>query len=689
MTSVRSTVDRPTVQPKPGHPEPTIPVPPTGGSPPVSVRRSRRSRWRWRAPTGSQLIVAGISVLAAILYTWGLARNGTANSYYAAAVRSGAKSWKAFFFGAIDPGSFITVDKPPAALWVMDVSARIFGFSSWSILLPEAAAGVGSVLILHRLVRKWAGDLSAHLAAVALAVTPVAVVMFRFNNPDAFLTLVCLGAVWALWSALETGRTRSLILAGVLVGLGFETKMLQAFLILPAMAVVYLWAGRPRLQIRMAQLAAAGAAMVVSAGWWVAVVALWPAASRPYIGSTSNNSILSLVFGYNGLSRIFGSGAAGPGGGGGGGGGGGFGGSAGVLRLFNTSVGGQVAWLIPLAGAGLVAGLWLTRHGGRTDLGRAGWLLWGGWAMVCTAVFSLSKGIFHPYYTVQLAPGVAALAGAGAVDLWHLGRRHRWLGWALPAAVIGTAATAVAILDRSPNYYPWLRSAIVVGAVVAAVGLLAARYLHKAPILAAAAAVAALTLLAGPAAYAVTTVSSPTSGSLVAAGPSSAGGLGGGGRFGAGGPGQLRGAAPPPGVQVGAGSGAAPGGIPTGAFPGGSATANPALYAYLKAHRGSAEYLVAAFGSQSSAPIIIAIGEPVITIGGFNGGDPAPTLVQFERLVAQGKVRYVLIPGGASGGGPGRGDSAISQWVNIHGTQVPASSYGDDTSSGILYQVSP
>jgi 4-amino-4-deoxy-L-arabinose transferase-like glycosyltransferase len=681
MTSVLPTVNRHSVQPKADQSAPTIPKPPGGGSPPASVGPSRPNRWRWRSPTISQMTVAGICVLAATLYTWGLGGNGMANSYYAAAVRSGAKSWKAMFFGAIDPGSFITVDKPPAALWVMDLSARLFGFSSWSMLLPEAAAGVGSVLILHRLVRKWAGDLSAHLAALALAVTPVAALMFRFNNPDAFLTLVCLAAAWALWSALETGRTRSLVLAGVLVGLGFETKMLQAFLILPAMALVYLWSGRPRLRIRMKQLATAGVAVLVSAGWWVAIVAVWPASSRPYIGSTSNNSILSLVFGYNGLSRIFGSGSAGPGGGGGGGGAGGsggFGGSAGVWRLFNTSVGGQVAWLIPVAAIGLLAGLWLTRRAGRTDLGRAGWVLWGGWAVVCAGVFSLSKGIFHPYYTVQLAPGVAALAGAGAVTLWQLGRQQRWLGWALPAVVIITAATAVAILDRTPNYYPWLRWVIVLGAGMGAGGLLTARYFRKEAILAVSAGVATFALLAGPAAYALTTVSSPTSGALVAAGPSSRGGFPSGGGL-AGGPGRFGLGAPPSGTPVGPGA----------TFgPGRGATANPALYAYLKAHRGRAEYLVAAFGSQSSAPIIIATGEPVITIGGFNGADPAPTLAQFEQLVAQGKVRYVLIQGGATGG-PGRGDSPISQWVTSHGTQVAASSYGNDTSSGILYQVAP
>jgi 4-amino-4-deoxy-L-arabinose transferase-like glycosyltransferase len=599
------------------------------------------------------VIVSAIGILAAVLYTWGLSRTGMGNSYYAAAVRSGAKSWKAFFFGSIDPGSFITVDKPPAALWVMSLSARIFGFSSWSMLLPEAAAGVGSVLILHRLVRKWAGALSAHLAALAFAITPVAVVMFRYNNPDAFLTVLCLGAAWALWSALETGRTRALLLAGALLGLAFDTKMLQAFLVLPAMALVYLVAGPPKLGKRLIQLAGAGAAMIVAGGWWVLAVVLWPAASRPYIGSTSNNSILSLIFGYNGLSRIFGN-TSGPGpGGGGGGGGAGFGGTAGLWRLFNGANGAEVAWLLPLAAAGLLAGLWLTRRGGRSDRGRAGWILWGGWAVVCAAVFSLSRGIFHPYYAVQLAPAVAALAGAGSVALWHLGRRNRAVGWVLPATIIGTAAVAVEILARTPSYDPWLRSAIAAGAALAAAALLAATYLRQWRIMTFAAALAATSLLAAPGAYALTTATSAASGPTPAAGPSSRGGPLGGGGF------------------------------------GGSANASAGLISYLEAHRGKAEYLVAAFGSQASAPIIIASGQPVITIGGFNGGDPAPTLAQFEQLVAQGKVHFILISGGG-GGGPGRGgdSSAITQWATTHGTQVPATSYGNDAGAGTLYQLS-
>ncbi|MBV8982977.1 MAG: glycosyltransferase family 39 protein [Acidimicrobiia bacterium] len=639
------------------------------------------------------VITAAIAVLAAVLYTWGLSSMGWANSYYAAAVKAGTKSWKALFFGAIDPGSFITVDKPPAAFWVQALSARMFGFNSWSILLPQALAGVGSVLILHRLVRKWAGDVAAHLAALALALTPVAVIMFRYNNPDALLTFLLLASAWALWSAIETGRTRALVVCGALLGLAFETKMLQAFIVLPVFAGVYLWAGRPKLRRRLLQLVAGGCALLVSAGWWVAAVTLWPASARPFIGGSTNNSVLDLIFGYNGLSRIFGnggpggapSGIGGPGGvggpgglgGPGGPGGAGFGGSASWLRLFNSELGGQIAWLLPLALVGLGAGLWLTRRAGRTDRGRAGWVLWGGWALITAVVFSKAQGIFHPYYTVALAPAVAALAGAGAVALWRLGRRHVWASWLLPATVLASAGLAVALLDRTPSYVPWLRPLIVVGAFVAALGVWLTFHFRGRWLLLGSAAVAGVALLAGPTAYSLTTVAHSRTGPLAAAGPTTSA--------------ARRGP--------------------------GNETVDTALVRYLTSHKGNATYLVAAFGSQSSAPIIIATGEPVITIGGFNGNDPAPTLAQFQQLVARGKVHYVLVSGGGPGGfggpgggfggqgggfggpgggfgrggaglgapggpgGPGGGNNGIRDWVTSNGTQVD---YGG---SSTLYYV--
>ena len=653
-TTLEPTVERTTTRPvEPRRRPPQPPQPPAG--------ERRPSPSRWRAPSRSGWTVAALAAFTAVLYTWGLSRVGYANSYYTAAVRAGAESWKAFFFGSIDPGNFITVDKPPVSLWVQSLSVRAFGFSTWSMLLPEALAGVASVLLLHRLVRKWMGDTAAHLAGFAFALTPVAVLMFRYNQPDALLTLLGVGAASALWKAIETGRTRWLVLCATLVGLAFETKMMQAFLVVPAFALVYLVAGPPRLRRRIAQLFAALVAMVVASGWWVAIVALWPASARPYIGSTSDNSIVSLVLGYNGLSRLFG----GEGPSGGGGAGTGFGGASGWLRMFNTANGVNISWLLPLAALGLAAGLWLTRRAPRTDRTRAGWLLWGTWALACDAVFSLSSGIFHPYYTAQLAPAVAALAGAGGVALWQLGARQHVMRFALPAAIALSAMWAIVLLDRTPAYAPWLRTAIAIAAGLAVAGFWLGTALRRRVVVLGAAGLAAVTLLAGPATYAFAEVRNPQNGSLASATNALSSGSGG---------------AP----AIGGGQAGGMGSSSTT-----TSASQQALVTYLEAHRGDATYLVAAFGSQSSASIIIASGEPVMTIGGFNGSDPAPTLAQFKALVASGAVRYVLVDGGAAGGigggsgGGGGTTSSISNWVSANGTAVTITGF-----TGTLYDVS-
>ena len=613
-----------------------------GGSP------SRRRRFgQWHQPTRSGWIAAAIGVFTAVLYSWNLDAVGNANSYYTAAVKSASVSWKAWFYGSIDPGSFITVDKPPAAFWVQGLAARIFGFGTFSMILPEILAGVASVLILHHLVRKWKGDTAAHLAALVLAVTPIAAAMFRNNNPDAFLTFLGVAAAWAMWRALDSGRTRFLVVAAALSGLAFDTKMLQAFLVLPAFIVVYLIAGPPKIGTRLLQLLASLAALVVAGGWWIAVVTLVPSASRPFIGSTQDNSIITLVFGYNGLDRVFGSGN-GNGGGTFPGGGAGFGGSPGWFRLFNGEAGGLISWLIPMAVFGLVAGLWLTRRNKRTDLDRAGWILWGATALTCLAVFSLSAGTFHPYYTVQLAPSIAALAGAAGVTLWKLGRRHVEMMWALPLAIGVTAYWAVQLLHRTTNYFTWLPTAITVGAALGIVGIVSGHLLKNRHLVIGAGAIAAITLLAGPTAFAMTTVQHPVIGSLVSAGPASAAGQGG---FG--------------GLRGGPGDAGAP---------------DVALIDYLLANRGTARYIVAGSGSGSTESIIIAAGAPVMTIGGFSGGDPAPTLAQFKTLVANGTVRYYVAGGGGFVGG--RSNSGIAQWAASVGKVVSINGY-----NGTLYDL--
>jgi 4-amino-4-deoxy-L-arabinose transferase-like glycosyltransferase len=674
-------------------------------------RRARRPWWReGDRPVWSVPARAAIALMTLLLYSWNLGSGGTANSFYAAAVKSGTISWKAFFFGSIDPGNFITVDKPPASLWLMELSGRIFGFSTWSMLLPEALAGVATVMIVYRLVRRWAGETAAVFAAVALALTPIAVAMFRYNNPDALLTLLLVGAAWAVWSAIETSKTNRLVLAGALVGLAFTTKTLEAFIVLPALALAYLWCGSPRLRRRVLQLVWATVALVVASGWWVAIVELWPASSRPYLGGSTDNSELNLIFGYNGLSRITGSSS-----GGGGGGGATFGGARGILRMFNAELGGQISWLLPAALLGIIATWWLSRGGGRTSLIRAGAVLWTGWLAMYLVVFSDAKGTFHPYYTVVMAPAIAALAGAGVVSMWKLAKRSRGWAWMLPLAVVATSTWAAVLLERTKGYYSWLPvTLLVVGALAAATLLLfTLRVVRQRIVLAVAAAFAAAAMVAGPTAYAATTIATPPTGSIVSAGPSSGatGGAGGmtptggtGGRAAPGALGAVGASGVPDGTDSSGGTGAATAtataGRSRGSFAGGlggglggrsvgTSGADTALYRYLVAHKGSARYIVAVSGSQTAAPIILATGQGVMAMGGFTGSDPAPTLAQFKAMVASGEVHYVLVGGNGGGGGAGGSStvSAIETWAAAHGTKVSSSAIGG-TTSGTLYYVS-
>src|SRR5438552_2913964 len=277
---------------------------------PVSVRVS--------SAVWTRLSFAALMAVTFVLYVWGLDRNGWANAYYAAAVQAGTKNWKAFFFGSLDTSNFITVDKSPAFLWVMEISARLFGFNEWSVLVPQALEGVATVGIVFVAVRRWFGPAAALIAGAVVTLTPVAALMFRYDNPDALLVLLLTAGAYATLRGVESASLRRstwwLVLAASLVGTGFLAKMLQAFLVVPVFILVYLIAGRPRLLQRIAQLAIAGVTLVIASGWWVAVVELWPAADRPYIGGSQNNSLLNLIFGYNGFGRLTGNEAGSVGG---------------------------------------------------------------------------------------------------------------------------------------------------------------------------------------------------------------------------------------------------------------------------------------------------------------------------------------------------------------------------------------
>jgi 4-amino-4-deoxy-L-arabinose transferase-like glycosyltransferase len=646
---------------------------------------------RWARPALIALLAA-----TAILYLWGLGGSGWANSFYSAAVQAGTKSWKAFFFGSSDASSFITTDKPPAALWVMELSARIFGVNSWSILVPQALEGVAAVGILYATVRRWFGARAGLLAGAILALTPVSVLMFRFNNPDALLVLLMTAAAYATVRAIESGRTRWLVLAASLVGFGFLTKMLQAFLVVPAFALAYLVAAPTPLRRRLGQLFAAAGALLVSSLWWVVIVQLVPASGRPYIGGSQNNSLWNLIFGYNGFGRLTGNesgsvGGAAPAAG--------RWGPTGWLRLFNASFGGQASWLLPAALILLAGGLALTWRSARTDRTRSALVLWGGWLLVTGAVFSLSQGIIHPYYTVALAPAIGALVAVGASLMWH--HRNNPVARAfLAAALAVTAVWGYLLLERSPAWLPWLRIVVLVGGLALAV-VLAVRADWPGRLARVGAAVpltAAIIALAAPATYSLNTAATAHTGAIPSAGPVTAGG------FGPGGPGGFRvggvraaGGAPFTGAAPFAGGAPLAGGAPStgaapftgggfGAPPGGSRGAaggllngsqpTAALTATLKQDSGRYTWVAAAVGSNQASGYQLASSRPVMAIGGFNGTDPAPTLAQFERYVQHGKIHY-FIAGGGGAGGPGAQvagggnatsstSSQITSWVESH-----------------------
>jgi 4-amino-4-deoxy-L-arabinose transferase-like glycosyltransferase len=580
--------------------------------------------------------------ITAIAYIWDLTASGSANSFYAAAVQAGTKSWKAFFFGSLDSSSFITVDKPPASLWVMELSGRIFGFSSASMLIPSVLEGIAAVALLHAAVKRWFGAGAGLLAGLLLAATPVAALMFRFNNPDALLVLLMVAGAYCLVRAVERGSTRWILAAGTMIGFAFLAKMMQAFLVLPAFALVYMVAAPTTVRRRLLQVLAAGFAVVVSAGWWVAIVALWPAGSRPMIDGSPDNNIFNLITGYNGFGRIFGA----SGGGGGGGGGGSFSGATGPLRLFNSLMGGQASWLLPAALICLVAGLWVSRRAPRTDRTRAALLLWGGWLVVTGLVFSYSSGVIHTYYTVALAPAIAALVGIGASQLWR--ERDDLAARATMAAIVAVSAGwAWVLLDRTPSWEPWLRWLVIVSAVLAVAGLTAAPSLRRLGrrLLPAVAAVAIVACLAGPVAYAAQTITTQHTGSVPSAGPSSGSGFGGaGGMPGAGALGGAR--------AGGSGAGGSRAAVGMGA--GGQTQTSAALVKALEAGAGHYRWVAAVSGSQSAATLELATGgDPVMAIGGFNGEGGHLSLAQFKRYVADGDIHYYIASTGAGAGAGG------------------------------------
>ena len=622
------------------------------------------------APVWERPLLLALLVGTAVLYLWDLGASGTANTFYAAAVQAGTQSWKALLFGSLDPSNFITVDKPPAALWVMGLSARLFGFGAWSLLVPQALMGVASVALLRSAVRRWAGPGAGLLAGALFALTPVAVLMFRFDNPDALLVLCMTAAAYAAVRTVDVAHRRAGLwwtaATGALLGLGFLTKMLQAWLVLPALAAVIVLAAAVTWRRRLLMLVVGLGAMVASVGWYVLLVDLWPADSRPYIGGSTDNTFLDLVLGYNGLGRILGGEGNGGGGGGAGGSGNtGFGGSTGITRMFNESFGGQISWLLPAALIVLTAGVWITRREGRTDRTRAALVLWGGWMLVHALVFSFMSGTIHAYYAVAMAPGLAGTLAVGGTLLWR--RREELLArLSLVAALAATSAWSVALLRRTPEFLPWLRWVVAVVGIVAVLGLLArGAWARRAlPVLLVGAVLAGA---GGSVAYAVDTATTAHAGSIVAAGPSSGSDTGGGPGGGQGGPPSGQRPDRAGGDQAGQGGG-----------PGGMTTTSAELTTLLQS--SGTTWSAAVVGSQSAASLELATNTAVMAIGGWSGSDAAPTLAGFQAMVAAGDVHWFVGSGEGGGmGGQGGSDSVGSQiaaWVKAN---YPATTVGGQT----------
>ena len=616
----------------------------------------------------------------ALLYLWNLTESGYGNSFYAAAVQSGTHSLKAWLFGSLDAGNVITVDKPPAALWVGTAFARVFGFSSFTVLAPQALMGVASVALLYFTVKRTSGPVAGLIAGTALAVTPVAVLMFRFNNPDALLVLLMVTAAYCVVRSLEKASPLWLALAGTAIGFAFLTKMGQAFLVLPALALVYYIAAPTSVGKRLLHLLGALGAVIVSAGWYVALVELWPASSRPYIGGSTNNSLLELALGYNGLGRIFGEdrGGAPSGGGFGGGGGARFGDETGLGRMFGTTFGGEISWLLPAALIALVAGLWLTRSAKRTDLARAGLILWGGWLLVTGLVFSYMSGIIHQYYTVALAPAIGGLVGIGGYLCWQ--RRAELAGrLGLGGMLVATGVWDYVLLNRTPTFHPWLKFVILgVGLVVAASVLLIGRSLGRLVPAVVLALVLAFGL--GSSAYAASTAAESHTGPTPTSGPGGA--QFGGGMMRPGGAGQAGGQRPErPQGQGGTATGQPPGGQGPGGG-GQGEQSNSELNALLE--KTTSTWAAAVNDSQSAAALELSTGKSVIGIGGWSGTDNAPTRAQFQQYVAEGKVGYYITgrQGGFGGGGSGSPAAQIQAWVEA---TFPATTVGGTTVYQLVY----
>ncbi|HTJ69871.1 MAG TPA: glycosyltransferase family 39 protein [Actinospica sp.] len=685
---------------------------------------------RWARP-----ILLVIAAFAAALYSWNITTAGYA-PFYSSSVKSMSVSWKAWLFGAMDPGATITLDKIPGAFAIQALFARVLGFHEWSVTLPQVIEGVIAVLVLYRVVRRWAGPAAGLIASALFTFTPVVASMFGHSMEDGALTCCLLLAADRFQVAVGDGRLRPLIWAGFWVGVGFQMKMMQAWMVLPAFALAYLLSAPGSVRRRIRHLLTAGVVCIAVSLTWVAMMEIVPAKDRPYVDGSTNNSAVAMVFGYNGLERFGihvpgavedslgggGSGGVGNGGAGvadlprsvgssgvpgfpGAAGGSGFPGYAGSgasstdrgqgpavggfgaggggskwLKLFEGRYADQIGWMIPLALLSMLLGLWRRRHAERTDSLRGGFVFWGGWLVVVGLVFSEMSSIPHTAYMSMLAPAISALCGAGLVSLWRMHRQNARPNWMVPSAVAGQAAWTWYLWSDYADFAAWLRWSALLTALAAIAALLVARAkgLTRARLGTIAAVAALATTGVGTVAWASTAFDARDDGSAFDA---SAGPQAGGFSMSSAG-------------SAGAGAAGGAGGlIATGTMTGDQAR----LWRYVTAHQDGADYPLATVGWTSAQDYILATGAKVLPIGGFSGQVPQPTLSEFTVLVHEGKLHYVLTSGSGAGMGGSMmtglgGDTAnttstqITSWTEAHCTAVPSTDYGSSGSSGSLYR---
>ncbi len=576
----------------------------------------------------------------AVLYCFNLRLNGWGNTFYAAAAQAGSLSWKALLYGASDPAASITVDKPPAALWVLGLSVRALGLNPIGMFLPQVLMGVGTVALVHASARRLFGAGAGLLAGLIVALTPVALLMFRYNNPDALLVLLMTAAGYCVLRACEQARARWLIAAAVLLALGFLTKMLQVGLVAAPVGLVYLVAAPTGLGRRIVHLLGAGLAAAVSLGWYVALVALTPASQRPWIGGSPSNSFLQLALGYNGIGRLTGQEngrmVQHP---------------ANLARLLAPATSGQIAWLLPLALMLLVIGLVRHARGPRTDLVRAYFLFWGCWLVTTVVVFSSMTGIFNRYYTVALVPAIATVVAAGLTQAWRA-RNERWGRLTLAASTFVTSAMASSIMLVNSAYPIVISLAILLAGILATLlvwrldgpadtaGSASTTLRHRAV-----AGMAVAVALVGPLCFDVLTLVTPHNGAVVVAGP-------------------VTPTLPDAQIAGYLGSPATNNGFDPELI---SLVSQAPVGSSAPGAHDSTSWAAAMIGSRAAAaPLQLACGRGVMPIGGFSGSDPSPSLAQFRTDVEAGRITYFISTTRPHRGGWSRPAQEIYAWVHAN-----------------------